>query len=239
MIKNFCVLIPAYNEELNIQQVIREIKEIDKNIQIIIIDDGSTDRTVRIAKNEKAIVLRQRKNLGSGEALKAGFKYALAQKYQYFLRLDADGQHNSADISRLMEPLIKNQADLVVGSRFVKKIRYKTPVYRLVCIKFISIIYRCFYGFVITDPTSGYRGYNRKTAEFLLDCYQSAYPEANSFAPLILNHFKIKEVSSNMRPRLYGKSSIKLIKGFSLFLLIVLRIITYRFRVEESVKGKN
>jgi len=233
MDKKFCVLIPAYNEELNIQQVIREIRGVDKNLQIIVIDDGSTDNTAGVAKSEKAIVLKQEKNLGSGEALKAGFKYALFQRYQYLLRLDADGQHNPTDIPKLMKALIKDRVDLVIGSRFIKKTKYRIPVYRLVCIKIIALIYRYFYGFMIADPTSGYRGYNRKTARFLLDHYQSAYPEANSFASLIFNHFKIKEVSSAMRPRLHGKSSIHLIKGFYFFLLIVSKIIIYRFKKKE------
>lgn len=226
-------MIPAYNEELNLGQVIREIKAVERNLKIVVIDDGSEDETSKIAQKEGVIVLSHKKNLGSGEAIKTGFKYALKNNYQYMIRLDADGQHNPQEIPRFIKKLLLEEANMMVGSRFLKKTSYQTPIYRLFCIKTIALIYRLFYGFKITDPTSGYRGYDRKTANFLMNHYQESYPEAISIASLLINGFKIKEISSNMRPRFHGKSSIHLVKGFYFFILIVSKIIMERFGKRE------
>jgi hypothetical protein len=228
MDKNICILIPVYNEEPNVRKVIRELKKVNNKFHIVVINDGSTDKTASLAKNAGAIVLTNAKNMGSGMAMKKGLRYALAHNFSSAIQIDGDGQHNPKDIKKLIRALKTHTVDMVIGSRYIKKTTYKTPLLRYICIRTIAALYRL-YNFHITDPTSGYRAFNKKAMKFLVKDYTFRYPEAISIAALIKNNFKIKEISITMKPRLYGKSSINILNGFYYFLLNITQIIYYRF----------
>ena len=110
------IIIPAYNEELTIGSVVALAK---KYGDVLVVDDGSGDRTSEIAREAGAIVIRHNTNMGKGAALKTGFEYALSREYEIVVTLDADGQHNPDEIPLLMEPIIRGEADLVIGSRYL------------------------------------------------------------------------------------------------------------------------
>jgi len=229
MNKKICVIIPTYNEALNIRHVITEIKKCIKS-EIVVIDDGSKDNTAKIAKLENVVVITCKKNKGSGKAIQKGLRYVLAKNFQIAIQLDGDGQHNPCDIAKLLKKMIKKNADVVIGSRFIKKTNYKAPIERFISIKILSWILRITFGIRITDPTSGFRAINKTTMRFLLDHYSLPYPEALSIAALTSYNFKVEEASVTMRPRFNGKSSLNTFKGFKCLLFNIIEIINYRFK---------
>lgn len=154
----FCVLIPALNAEDTIGEIIRGCKRHIGNV--IVVDDGSSDRTSLISRAEGAFVLRHEKNMGKGMALRTGFSYALSKGYDGVLTLDADGQHNPSDIPAFIKRYAEDSPDIIIGNRMVEK--EKIPKYRyytnLVGIYFISKAS----GQTFDDSQSGYRLYRRE-----------------------------------------------------------------------------
>ena len=121
------IITPAYNEELTVGSVVALAR---KYGDVLVVDDGSHDRTSEIAQNAGAFVLRHETNRGKGEALRTGFKYALLKGYDVVVTLDADGQHNPDEIPVLLEPIVNGKADLVIGSRYMGKSKQRIPLYR-------------------------------------------------------------------------------------------------------------
>lgn len=150
-------VIPAYNEEKTIAGVIAGIKKYAKHI--IVIDDGSRDKTGETAKQEGVKVLRHAINIGLGGALGTGLKAAIMDDADVVITLDADGQHSPEDIPLILEPIIKNEADFVVGSRFLKK--QKMPVFRKVANGFANFTTFVFWGARSSDTQSGMRAFSK------------------------------------------------------------------------------
>ena len=150
-------MIPAFNEESTIARVIIATKKyVDK---IIVVNDGSSDMTGEIAEELGAIVVTHDKNRGYGAALRTGFKEALKESTKIVVTLDADGQHDPSEIPRLIEPIIKGEADIVIGSRFVKGSKGKIPRYRKIGISMITRVLRKKTKLKIVDAQSGFRAY--------------------------------------------------------------------------------
>jgi glycosyltransferase involved in cell wall biosynthesis len=154
--------IPAYNEEKNIASILLRLKNISEHI--IVCDDGSTDLTSEIAEKLGAIVVRHTKNLGYGAAIKTIFLKAKEINTDILTTFDADGQHRVEDISKVVEPIKNNLADLVIGSRFLNN-NQKIPTYRKVGIKVITELTNITGGTKITDSQSGFRSYSKKILE--------------------------------------------------------------------------
>lgn len=151
--------IPAFNEEKNISSVLTKVKKYTQ--EIIVYDDGSTDKTAEVAQQCGAVVIRNSKNKGYGKALSSLFKQALLRKADIMITLDSDGQHDPDQIPALIDPLLKNQADIVIGSRFLKTDDIKkVPAYRSFGIKAITKMTRVACYENITDAQSGFRAYN-------------------------------------------------------------------------------
>lgn len=157
------IIIPAYNEELTIGSVVALAKKFG---DVLVVDDGSTDRTSEIAQRAGALVIRHSSNRGKGAALKTGFQYALSREYEIVVTMDADGQHNPDEIPILMEPTIKGEADLVIGSRYLNGSKKEIPLYRRLGLwvlnKSIKVVSN-----VDVDSQSGFRALNRKALERL------------------------------------------------------------------------
>ena len=159
--KHIIVCIPAYNEENNIADVIQTAMKYSE--QVIVYDDGSTDGTSEIATKCGAVVIKHPKNKGYGKALSELFKYALKMDADIMLTLDSDGQHDANQIPLLVNPLLNNEADIVIGSRFLKKEDVENiPSYRSLGIRAITKVARVASYDHITDSQSGYRAYNKK-----------------------------------------------------------------------------
>ena len=151
--------IPAFNEEKNIAAILVQLKNISQHI--IVCDDGSKDLTSKIAEELGAIVIQHKKNLGYGAAIKTIFLKAQEINADILITFDADGQHRIEDIKKILEPIEKNEADIVIGSRFLNNSQ-NIPKYRKIGIKVITELTNITGGTKITDSQSGFRGYSKK-----------------------------------------------------------------------------
>src|SRR3989338_8471938 len=205
--QSIIVILPAHNEEQNIREVIKGIKETLPSAQILVVNDASTDNTPKCSHDAGARVISLPFNLGYGAALQTGYKFALEEGYEYVIQLDADGQHNPKDILKILEPVLNGNADIVIGSRFLEKGNYQTSLARKLVISFFGAIASLFAGQRITDPTSGFQALNRKVIEFFSsDRYPVDFPDADVLIMLHKAGFKIAEVSVRMNPSFLKKS---------------------------------
>jgi len=161
--KKLFVVIPAYNEEHSIGSVIKELKQNNYN-NIVVVDDGSKDKTFQKAKNEKVEVLRHIMNRGQGAALKTAIDYALEKGADIIVTFDADGQHSVKDIKRIVEPVKNKKVDITLGSRFLKKNK-DTPFIRKIFLKGGALVIFLMYGIKLTDSHNGFRAMSKKAAQ--------------------------------------------------------------------------
>lgn len=204
MIQKKCIIIPAYNEQENLGRVIAGIRSVFKG-DIIVVDDGSEDSTSIEARRFGAHVIRHPFNLGYGVALQTGYKYALVQGYDYLLQMDADGQHNPANIPALFEKIENDDCDIVIGSRFLSD-SYETGNLRMLAIKLFRIIILALTGERVSDPTSGYQAMNANVLNFFRKDFPYDYPDANTVILLHRSGFRIKELPVSMYPNSKGRS---------------------------------
>ncbi len=201
------LIIPAYNESENIASIISEVQSFQKELDILVIDDGSADSTAAIAKSYGAKVLRLPFNLGYGAAVQTGLQFGVENDYEICVLLDGDGQHDPQYIATLVEPVAKGQADLALGSRFLGKADYKVPFGRRIGILLFRKIASRFTHQQITDPTSGFQAIGRNLMEFFInDNYPYDFPDADTLIRLYFAGFKIQEVPVTIRPRQKGES---------------------------------
>ena len=151
--------LPAYNEEKNIASVITKLKKITDSI--IVCDDGSSDMTSEISKNLGAVVISHKKNMGYGAALRTIFQKSVELDSDILVTFDADGQHRVEDINKILQPLENNEADVVIGSRFLDN-ESKIPNYRKIGIKVITKVTNASLKKKLTDSQSGFRAYNKQ-----------------------------------------------------------------------------
>ena len=210
------VIVPAYNEEESIINTINNIKNYKKckkfSIDYIVINDGSTDRTkdLLVANNINFIDLPY--NLGIGAAVQTGYKYASYNDYDIAIQFDGDGQHDVNYIEKLIDPIIQNDVDIVIGSRFIDNTSdFKSTKVRQVGINIISFLIKILSGKKMMDVTSGFRAVNKKVIEIFARNYPYDFPEPITNYALIKNDFKFKEVGVSMHKRVGGTSSIKFI----------------------------
>ena len=205
-------IIPVFNEGEKIGQVVSEIRKSEKNIDILVIDDGSTDKTAHYARAAGAKVIRLSSNMGYGVALQTGFKYAYERGYDVLVQLDGDGQHDPAYIPDMLKVVIAGEADLVLGSRFLNKTapdgsKYKAGKARKLGMVFFAFLTTKLIGFKVTDPTSGYQAFNKRVmAFFTQDFFPCDFPDADVLVMLHRAGFKIKEFPMIMSKRENGKS---------------------------------
>ncbi len=199
------IIIPAYNEEATIAQVIKKTKKfIEKNCinaEIIVINDGSEDRTSLEAQKAGAIVIDLIINLGYWRALQTGMLYGYYKGFEYFITMDADGQHIAEEISKILTPLQQKKADVIIGSCIKRGGISK---------KIVWAFFRYLTGMKIKDLTSGFRAYNRKSVKYLIDYRYTTFDNADIASLLLLakNRCKILEIDVNIRERLKGKSKL-------------------------------
>ena len=203
------ILIPAYNEAGAIRHVIRGVKTVVPQADILVIDDGSADDTGREAQQAGALVLRQPVNLGIGGTVQTGLKFALQQNYDCIVRIDGDGQHNPLHILSIISALKSNDADIVIGSRFLtQEASMAIPFIRRLGIFVFAKTVSLLTGKSATDTTSGLFGMHRRSAEVLANCMPQDYPEVESRIILHRAGIKVLEIPTPMFNRFAGVSSI-------------------------------
>ena len=202
------IIVPAYNEEESLPGVIQDLREHIPSADVLVVNDGSHDATVLVARKLGVMVLDLPFNLGIGGAVQAGYLYAERNAYDIAVQFDGDGQHLASEIKKLLEPLEANRADLVVGSRFMTMGGYKAPVFRKMGIGIFSFVLSRILGTTVTDSTSGLRVANRRVIEFFAHTYPDDYPEVESLVLLHRVGLRMTEVPVTMRERTGGRSSI-------------------------------
>jgi glycosyltransferase involved in cell wall biosynthesis len=174
------LVIPAFNEERHLAEVLNAVEAVDLGLEGIVVDDGSEDRTAEIAKGAGFRVVRHPFNLGYGVALQTGYKLALGEGASVVVQMDADGQHDPSDIPALLEPIEKEMADLVIGSRFLTKSEYRMSPFLALGRNSLHLVSIAL-GFRITDPTSGFQALNdRVLSVFTGDSFPSDYPDLDA-----------------------------------------------------------
>jgi glycosyltransferase involved in cell wall biosynthesis len=212
-------VVPAYNEGDTLGRVIAGIREEAPDFEILVIDDGSTDNTRQVAEVSGARVLRHPFNLGIGGAVQSGFQFALEHGYDHMVQVDADGQHDAAEIPTLIDAMNADpEMDVICGSRFLKDLQYVGPISRRAGIHVFAFILSRVVGQKVTDPTSGFRLYNRRAIALFARDYPHDYPEVEAVLVLHFHRLRMREVAVRMYQRGGGASSIR--SGKSIYYMI-------------------
>lgn len=218
-------VIPAYNEEKTITAVIKEIRLYNPEIDILVINDGSTDNTLKVVKSAGAMVINLPNNLGIGGAVQTGYIYANRRDYDIVIQVDGDGQHDPKDLQKLVSVIENNDADLVIGSRFLEKTDYESSFMRSLGIRFFSKLVSLLCGKNYYDTTSGYRAANKKAIELFSKYYPKDYPEVETIVYASKKGIRIQEVSVEMNQRQGGKSSITPLKSIYYMIKVTFALI--------------
>ncbi len=224
------VIIPAYNEEESVGKVIDRVKTQLPEADILVVNDGSMDRTSEKAKESGAVVLDLPFNLGIGGAMQAGYKYALEKDFDIAIQVDGDGQHDPKEIPKLLKMLEEKNVDMVIGSRFIGDSEFKSSVMRRVGISILSRMIYLITGQKITDSTSGFRAVSRKAIKLFAMDYPQDYPEPESLVLLHKAGLKIGEVPVNMNQRLAGESSITKVRSVYYMVKVLLALFVDWFK---------
>ena len=202
------VLIPVYNEESNIEPLLREVRENLPDVPVCVINDCSQDRTAHYLRSADCAYLELPCNLGVGGAMQTGFLYAYEQGYDYALRIDGDGQHPPSACGALIDRMKQGDVDMVVGSRFLGERAYTSTWLRQAGILGLARVLSLVCRRRITDPTSGFQIVNRSVMCYFAHQYPGDYPEPESLALLSRQGYRVCEVPAQFRPRANGESSI-------------------------------
>jgi len=231
-------VVPAYNEAATVGRVVRSLQEHAPDFDVVVVDDGSTDGTGDEARAAGASVLRHPFNLGIGGAVQSGFTYALEHDYDYVVQVDGDGQHDPGQIARLQDAMAADPTiDVVCGSRFLDaSMRYPAPISRRTGIHVFAFILSRLIGQRVSDPTSGFRLYNRRAIALFARDYPHDYPEAEAVLVLHHNRLRMREVPVRMFARGSGVSSISSGKSVYYMVKVLLAIFVGLARARPVVE---
>lgn len=232
---NILVIIPAFNEEENIGKLIRKIQEIKyKNkVDIVIINDQSTDETSSLCKKMYVDVLDLPCNLGIGGAVQTGYKFAALHNYDIAIQVDGDGQHNPEYIESLIEPILQGKSDMVIGSRYIEHRGFQSTGMRRMGIWYLKHLINILTGLKITDPTSGYRACNKEVIQIFASNYPKDYPEPESIMYIKRKGLIVSEVPVIMNEREGGESSINFNRSIYYMIKVSLAIVFDKIRKES------
>jgi glycosyltransferase involved in cell wall biosynthesis len=240
--KDLLIIIPAYNEEQNILDVLKDLKtpEIMEIADVLVINDASSDATNRIVKNAGFTLISNIFNLGYGSTIQLGYKYAIRRKYKYVIQMDADGQHDICNIPKLYDRLkTPNREgkfpDIVLGSRFMDgSSEFEvSPAKQFAYVVFRFLI-KLFTGRRIADPTTGLQGLSSRAVLYYSKYgrFDDRYPDANMIVLMLLAGYRVEEMPAVMHARTAGESMHSGIKPFIYMIRMVLSIFAVVFRIK-------
>lgn len=231
-------VVPAWNEEGAIGGVVDEIRAFDPAIEVVVVDDASTDRTADVAEEHGATVLRLLFNVGIGGAVQTGFRYARDAGYDTAVRLDGDGQHDASELPKLLGPLRAGKADLVIGSRFVAPGgTYRPPLARRLGIRVFAALVSLLARERVTDTTSGFVGLNRRGIELFASEYPHDYPEVEATLVALRSGLRLHQVQVDMRERQAGTSSITFVRSLYYIVKVTLALLVASLRRYPRVEA--
>jgi glycosyltransferase involved in cell wall biosynthesis len=223
-------IVPAFNEERTIARVIEEIRGVDLGFEIVVVDDGSHDRTALVAEHAGVHVLRLPFNLGIGGAVQAGYQFARDNGFDLAVQIDGDGQHDPRELRALLEPILAGEADMVVGTRFASGGGYRGTHVRRVGIHIFAALVSVMVRQRVTDTTSGFRAVNRKGIRLFAAEYPPDYPEVEATVVLSRHGLRMLEVPVVMRIRETGSSSITAFRSVYYMVKVLLALFIGLFR---------
>ena len=235
------VIIPAYNEEQNLNRVIHEVRSLGLDLDLVVINDGSRDGTEAVARaaGEKVITLPF--NLGYGGALQTGFKFASGLGYNYIIQFDADGQHHPGSIPEILSLLEDGEADIVIGSRYLGRDGVRASLLKKIAVSVFRFLIRVSTGTSISDPTSGLQGLSRRvfTHYAELGNYPEDYPDADTLIYMILSGYRVVEVPVEMRERYSGRGMHVGLKTVFYFFKMLVSILVVLIREKSGRRVQN
>lgn len=223
------IIIPAYNEAENIDDVIRNLEEVtigkDYQVDYLVVNDCSRDSTLEVLQQGNRKYVSLPINLGIGGGVQCGYLYAKENAYDIAIQMDGDGQHDPKYIDELVKPILNDEADMTLGSRFIEKEGFQSSALRRFGIRFLSVVIQLVSHVKIKDVTSGFRAVNKKIIqEFAID-YAQDYPEPESLVVCAKKKYRIKEVPVIMRERQGGESSISPFRSVYYMIKVTIAII--------------
>lgn len=229
------IIIPAYNEEENILNTYKSIVNYNKknksNYDIIVINDGSTDKTSEICHKNNIPVIDLIHNLGIGGAVQTGYKYAYENGFDIAVQFDGDGQHDIRYVKNIIKPIIEKKADLVIGSRFVSDIdTFKSSAARRLGVNIISAFIKFVTKKKIYDTTSGFRACSQELIYDFSLSYPSEYPEPITTTEVLQKKYTVYEVPVEMNNRKGGVSSIRTWKCAYYMINVCLSLMAIKIR---------
>lgn len=242
------IIIPAYNEQDALGGVLREIRSLDvPELETVVVDDGSSDRTAEVARAAGARVLRLCRNLGIGGAVQSGLRLARREGFEWAVQIDGDGQHPPEELYRLLAAARGPDApDLIVGTRYrdreasaeADQTRFRSTVMRRVGSWWLRAILLVVTGVRVTDPTSGFRLYGARALTLFDETYPYDFPEPESLAIARVAGLRITEVPVTMRERQGGTSSISSMSAPYYMLKVTFAILLTYLRARRRPKQR-
>ncbi|HET7572842.1 MAG TPA: glycosyltransferase family 2 protein [Gaiellaceae bacterium] len=224
-------IVPALNEEATLPRVLAELRAFDPGLDVVVVDDGSVDRTAGVAAAHGARVLRLPFNLGIGGAVQTGFRFAFEHGYDLAVRVDGDGQHDPAQLGAVLAPVLRGEADIAVGSRFAAAgDGYRSSRSRRVGIRILAAVVSRMVGQRVTDTTSGFQALNRAGIALFARDYPHDYPEVEATVMVFRHRLRLAEVPVTMRERGGGRSSITALRSIYYMVKVLLALFVGLFR---------
>lgn len=232
---NILVIVPCFNEQGAIAGVVRDLVAVRQRegyqLDVLVVNDCSTDKSMDIIRTLPCLYLNLPVNLGIGGAMHSGYRYAYLHGYDIAVQMDGDGQHPADELPTVLEPVLKQEADISIGSRFINREGFQSSFSRRVGIKYFRWLNQLLIGKTIHDSTSGFRAFNQRTIAIANNYYPDEYPEPESIVQFGLQGLRIKEVPVRMRHRQEGVSSINTSRAFYYMLKVSLGILFMYFRL--------
>ena len=223
------IIIPAYNEQDNVLNTIRDIENTGTAVDYVVINDCSTDGTEALLRDNGTVYLDLPVNLGIGGGVQTGYRYAVEHDYDIAIQFDGDGQHDARYIKDLIAPIERGEADVVIGSRYLEKKGFQSSAMRRFGILFLSKLLQILCGVKVHDVTSGMRAVDRNMIRQFADDYAQDYPEPEALLAAGMRGARIREVPVEMRERAGGVSSINALKAVYYMIKVSLALILERF----------
>lgn len=229
------VIVPSFNEAENLPNLLLELRRVCPDYDVVVVDDGSTDRTSQVASALPVRLISLPCNLGIGGAVQTGLQYAEQHGYDIALQVDGDGQHPPAEIPKLLETLSKAKCDLVIGSRFRERNGFQSTLSRRMGIRLLSRTLSFLCNTAVTDATSGFRALSRRAICLLAGEYPEDYPEVEAILMVNRAGLRVAEVSVRMADRQGGRSSIGTLQSISYMIKVPLAIFMSLLRSRSSL----
>ncbi|MCD8098727.1 MAG: glycosyltransferase family 2 protein [Lachnospiraceae bacterium] len=229
------VIIPAFNESGNIFHAVADIREHAPDFDYVIVNDCSTDVTLRLCREYGLNYVNLSVNLGIGGAVQTGYLYGVQNGYDLAVQFDGDGQHDAAYLPRMADELSRSGSDMVIGSRFIEKEGFQSSGLRRIGIRYFSRLIRLLTGARVSDPTSGMRMVNRDVMAIYANSYPKDYPEPESVVAILRMGKKVTELPVVMRERREGDSSISGLISVYYMIKVTLAILMECLRKEPTL----